>query len=57
MLAEGSRQRQHVARVGGFQRDPAEQAFQIENAFERAAQFFAGDQVLLPEPRLHPDGH
>ena len=42
-LCQGSGQGQHVARVGGFERYPAEQPFQIEDAIERAAQFFAAD--------------
>ncbi len=46
ILRQRSGQRQHVARVGRFQRDAAQQAFQIEDAVERAPQFFAADQVL-----------
>ncbi len=42
-LGQRSGQGQDVARVGGFQSDPAEQALQVENAIECAAEFFAGD--------------
>ena len=47
-LCQGSSQRQQVARVGSLQGDPAQQTLKIENAFERAAQFF---------PRNHVPGH
>ncbi len=45
-LCQGSGERKDVPRVGGFKRDPAEQALQIENAIERAAKFLAGDGFL-----------
>ncbi len=40
---QGSGQGQDVARVGGFERDPAEQALQVQDAIQRPAQFFARD--------------
>ena len=42
-LGQGSGQGQDVSRICGFERDPAEQAFQIEDAVQGTAQFFAGD--------------
>ena len=39
-------QGQDVPRVGCFQRDPAEQALQVEDAVQRAAQFFASDGLF-----------
>jgi len=38
--------RQHVTRVGGFQRYAAQQAFDIEHALQRPAQFFPGDKFF-----------
>ena len=55
-LRQRSGQREDVARVGGFERDPAEQALQIEDAIQRAAQFFAGDGFFYLRLRPHPDG-
>ena len=42
-LRQRSGQGEDVARVGGLERHPAEKALQVEDAVERAAEFFAGD--------------
>jgi len=48
-------QRQHIARVGGFECYPAEQPFQIQDAIEGAAQLFASDSFFyLRFNRIHP---
>ncbi len=39
-------QREHIPRIRGFERYPAEQALQVEDAIERAAQLFARDRAL-----------
>ena len=41
-----SGQRQHVARVGGFEGDSTEQALQVKNPIQRSSKFFAADRFL-----------
>ena len=43
-LRQRCSQRQHIARIRRFQRDPAEQTLQIKNSFQRAPQFLARDR-------------
>ena len=55
MLGQRSGQGQHVARVGGLECDPAQQAFEVEDAIERAAQLLARDGFLyLRLDRIQP---
>ena len=54
-LSQRSGEREQVTRIRRFQGHAAQQPLQIENAFQRATEFFAGNDVLhTPFDRIKP---